>query len=217
MRNKAGTTCITLGAVLLLAALSLFLWNKNEEDRAAKSAERLIPQILQQIDERIHETADPAAEEEVVAIDDVFDAIANQPDETTATTEMAEVMINGYKYIGYLLFPTLELEVPVISECDTTKLKTAPCRYSGSTVTDDLVIAGHNYTRHFGKIPLLSAGDSVYFVDMDGSAIEYSVVAIDILAATDIEEMTAGDYDLSLFTCDYSGQNRITLRCDRAD
>lgn len=203
--------------MLLLAALSLFLWNRHEEDKAAKASAQLIPQILQQIDERNHETADPDAEEELVVIDDVFDAIANQSGEVTTSEVMAEVMIGGYKYIGYLLFPTLDLEVPVISECDMTKLKTAPCRYSGAVGTDDLVIAGHNYTRHFGKIPLLGSGDAVYFVDMDGSAIEYEVVTIDILAATDIEEMTAGEYDLSLFTCDYSGQNRITLRCDRAE
>lgn len=210
---------MTLGAVLILSALSLFLWNEYDEDRAAKASAEIIPQILRQIDERTHETAESTGEEEVVVIDDVFDAIAisSGDDETTETGAMAEVLINGYKYIGYLLFPTLDLEVPVISECDTTKLKTAPCRYSGETGTDDLVIAGHNYTRHFGKIPLLTSGDAVYLVDMDGSAIEYEVVAIDILAATDIEEMTAGEYDLSLFTCDYSGRSRITIRCDRAE
>lgn len=212
MRNKAGTICMTCGAVLILAALSLLLWNKYEEDKAAKASAQLIPQILQQIDERANETAD----EELVVIDDVFDAIANQSEDATSSEVMTEVMINGYKYIGYLLFPTLDLEVPVISECDTTKLKTAPCRYSGSIGTDDIVIAGHNYTRHFGKLSRLSSEDEVYFVDMDGVAIEYEVVAIDVLAATDIEEMTSGEYDLSLFTCDYSGRNRITVRCDRA-
>lgn len=214
MRNKVGTLCMTFGAVLILSALSLFLWNEYEDDKAGKASAQIIPQILQQIDERAHETEDQG--EETVVIDDVFDAIANPNEETTDET-MSEVLINGYKYIGYLLFPTLELEVPVISECDMTKLKTAPCRYSGESSTDDLVIAGHNYTKHFGKIPLLASGDKVYLVDMDGTAIEYEVVVIDILAPTDIEEMTAGEYDLSLFTCDYSGSSRITIRCDRTE
>ena len=62
--------------------------------------------------------------------------------------EMTVVEIDGYGYVGVLTIPTLELELPVMSEWDAARLKIAPCRYSGSTKTRDLVIAGHNYTTH---------------------------------------------------------------------
>ena len=29
--------------------------------------------------------------------------------------------------------------------------------------------------------------------------------------------MTAGDFDLTLFTCTYGGKSRVTLRCDRVE
>ena len=36
-----------------------------------------------------------------------------------------------------------------------------------------------------------------------------------ILGATAVEDMTAGEYDLTLYTCTYGGENRVALRCDR--
>ena len=174
---------MVLGTVLVLAALSLFLWNRREDSEAGASAENILSQVMEQIG---------------------------------AAVQGPEVEIDGYAYVGYLSIPTLELELPVMSEWDYTRLKTAPCRYAGSTKTDDLVICAHNYTRHFGPIRNLVAGDTVYFTDMDGEVWKYEVAAVDILAPTDVEDMTAGDYDLTLFTCTYGGKSRVTVRCQRA-
>ena len=104
-----------------------------------------------------------------------------------------------------------------MSDWDYTRLKIAPCRYSGSTKSDDLVIAAHNYTRHFRSLKRLPIGAEVTFTDMDGVVSVYEVVATDILAPTDVAEMTAGDYDLTLFTCTYGNRSRVTVRCERAE
>ena len=47
---------------------------------------------------------------------------------------------------------------------------------------------------------------------MDGQEYCYQVAT---LTSTATKEMTAGDYPLTLFTCDYSGQARITVRCQQ--
>lgn len=106
---------------------------------------------------------------------------------------MTEVEIDGYGYIGYLSLPTLNLELPVMAEWDYDRLAIAPCRYVGSTKSDDLVIAAHNFAQHFGKLSSLSPGDLVYFVDMDGVLSAYEVVELDVLAPTAIEEMVSGN------------------------
>ena len=108
-------------------------------------------------------------------------------------------------------------ELPVMAEWDDTRLKLAPCRYSGSTKTDDLVIAAHNYARHFGGLQTLQPGDAVWFTDMDGVVTAYEVAAVEVLQPTAVEEMTAGEYDLTLFTCTYGGRSRVTVRCDRVE
>ena len=194
MRSKLGTGSMIVGAVLVVAALALFLANQWEAAQAAASVDAVLPQIVAEIEqEEPDDGQDPAA-----------------------PNEMAAVEIDGHSYIGYLSIPGLGLELPVIADWDYDSLKVAPCRYSGAPKTNDLVIAGHNYIRHFGPIDRLQPGDTVDFTDMDGETYHYEVKVVDILSATAVEEMTSGAYDLTLFTCNYDGQARITVRCDRS-
>ena len=72
----------------------------------------------------------------------------------------------------------------------------------------------HNFEWHFGQISKLSEGAEVSFVDMEGNVFRYEVVAKDVLDPAAIEEMTAGDFDLTLFTCTYGGAQRVTIYCD---
>lgn len=194
MGRKIGTLCMILGAALILAALSLFLWNQWEDQQADAAASDALTQLQQQM----------------VATPETADA-------DPYSSEMKEVMIDGYSYIGTVSIPSQNLTLPVMSSWSYPQLKIAPCRYSGSTKTNNLVIAGHNYTRHFGPIENMVPGDAVYFTDMDGIVTSYEVTEIDTLNPTDIEEMTDSGYDLTLFTCTYSGQSRITVRCSRVD
>lgn len=179
-----------LGAALVLAALSLFLWNQWENYRAGASVEAILPQLEASVEEKQEELSGPY------------------------NTEMTEVEIDGYWYIGYLSIPSLDLQLPVMSDWSYPQLKIAPCRYSGSTKSGNLVIAGHNYARHFSPIKRLTAGDEVYFTDMDGVVTAYQVAEVDTLSPTAVEEMTDSGYPLTLFTCSYGGQSRVTVRCD---
>lgn len=202
MRNKIGTLLMGLGTVLVLAVLSLFLWNEQEAREAERSAEHILPRLVEEIEQESTGLA-PEDGENAADYPDPYDPA------------MTEVVIDGYAYIGYLSIPSLGLELPVMSEWDYTRLKIAPCRYSGSTKTDDLVIAGHNYARHFSPIKGLKEGETVYFVDMDGVRSDYQVASVEVLAPTAVEEMTSGTYDLTLFTCTYGGRSRVAVRCQR--
>ena len=79
-----------------------------------------------------------------------------------------------------------------------------------------MVIMAHNYRSHFGYLKKLSEGSRITFSDMDGAIWEYEVVAFDVLPADAVEEMTAGEYDLTLFTCTYGGGSRVTVYCNKA-
>ena len=125
------------------------------------------------------------------------------------------VRIDNREYIGVLSIPALGRELPVISSWDYPGLRVAPCRYTGSAYTDDLVIAAHNYASHFGRLRELSQGDSVRFTDTDGNVFDYVVSELEILEPYAVSQMTEGDWDLTLFTCTPGGQYRVTLRCNR--
>jgi sortase A len=86
----------------------------------------------------------------------------------------------------------------------------------GDVSQDNLVIMAHNYEYHFGGLKDLDQGENVFFTDMNGEITIYEVVARDILNPVAIEEVTENDYDLTLFTCTYGGQSRVTVYCNRA-
>ena len=120
-------------------------------------------------------------------------------------------------YIGVLSIPSLELELPVISQWDYPALKVAPCRYSGSLYQDNLIICAHNYASHFGKLKELQPGDIVLFTDMDEHVVTFQMVERETLNPMDAEGMEAGDWDLTLFTCTIGGQTRVTIRLERVE
>lgn len=193
-----------LGTALLVAALSLFFYNQGQAAAAEQASMELMVQMAEQIQQRT---------EELAASNGMAESTLET--EPSASIDMTVVEIDGHGYIGYLSVPELELELPVMADWSYPKLKLAPCRYAGSVAGDDLVLMAHNYVRHFGGLSELDEGDRVVFTDMDGNVTDYAVVARDILEPTAVAEMTAGDFDLTLFTCTYGGQSRVTVYCDR--
>lgn len=189
MRNRKGVLWMAAGLLLLAAALLLTIYNLWDEERAAKS----MLSVLQ---------AFPEVEKK-------------EPATLYGDEEMAVVEINGAEYIGVLQIPALNLTAPVQSDWNDAALKKTPCRYSGSAYRDDLIVAGHNYRAQFGNLQALQAGDSVIFTDVSGNTFRYTVQTLETLGGSDVEGMQSGDWDLTLFTCTYSGQERTTVRCAR--
>lgn len=204
MRSKVGILSMLIGAALVLGALSLFLNNERESSEAGAFSQEVMPSIQNEILQAL-ETAPME-----------LDGSENTPVELLRPEDliMTEKIIDGYAYIGYLTIPDLDLELPVMSGWDSQRLLKSPCRFTGTLKGEDLVIMAHNYNAHFGRLSKLSEGAMVQFMDMDGNLWNYSVAAMDILPAEAVEEMTAGEYDLSLFTCAPNRSQRITVRCN---
>ena len=81
----------------------------------------------------------------------------------------------------------------------------------------DLTIAAHNYLRHFGHLMDLKLGAEVLFTDAVGETTRFTVAELEILPPDAVDRLTAGEYDLTLFTCTYGGATRFTVRCLRAE
>lgn len=201
--KKSGIVFVIVGAVLIFSALSLFLYNQNEDAQAGQEAENLLTDVQAVIKEK--ETTHPTKPEQPEA---------TEPAESLAP-ELPVTEIDGYEYVGYLSIPDLELELPVMPEWDYARLKIAPCRQFGSSRTDDLVIAAHNYKNHFGRLSQLASGDTIVFTDMDGIENNYEVILIDTLAPNEVEAVQNSGYDLVLYTCTYGGKTRVTVFCNR--
>ena len=131
--------------------------------------------------------------------------------------EMPVLTIDGVDYIGILIVPSLGLELPVAGNWSYPNLRRSPCRYKGSAYSNDMIIAGHNYSRHFGGLKNLAIGEEISFRDVDGHIFQYQVDDIETIPGTAVEDMDAGEWDMTLFTCTYGGKSRVTIRCRKLE
>lgn len=209
MKDKKGSTLIIVGLLLAAAALFLTAYNLYDGLRAAASAKQVLQELPPEM--RSPRPAEGEKEEKGEAEQEVPDYVLDPH------MEMPTVEAEGRDYIGVLRIPVLELELPVMSSWSYGDLKTAPCRYTGSVYLKNMVIAAHNYSRHFGRLKELKEGDLVSFTDADGNVFTYEVALLETLLPTDVEEMESGGWDLTLFTCTIGGSYRVTVRCELAE
>lgn len=126
-----------------------------------------------------------------------------------------DIVLDGNSYIGLISFPTLGQEFPVTRGWSYAAMNTAACQYSGRRVDNDLIICAHNYTGFFDKLDKLSSGDQVIFTDVYGREFNYTVTNSELLSGWDSPSLIKGggsDWDLTLFTCTWSGYSRVTVR-----
>ncbi len=195
MTKKIGTVIIVIGVVFLITAFGFYLHNQNESKSAGENSAEVLGELSEVIEEKKSESKSSSEENK--------------------TEEMPTVTINEYDYIGYIEIPKIDIKLPVMADWDYERLKIAPCRNFGSILTDDLVIAGHNYTSHFGRLDNLTIGDSVIFIDAVGEINSYAVEKLDTVAGENVEAVQNSGYDLVLYTCTLSGKERTSVYCNR--
>lgn len=180
--NKVGWLfLILLGWLMIISALLLMRHNDIEQLQAEQESYHVLEQMTQ-----LQQT-------EVIS------------------DEMSEIEIDGDCYIGRLIIPELGLDLPVMSQWSYTKLKKAPCRYSGSIDEKNMVILGHNYKKHFGSLKNLTIGDLIEFQNINKEVNTYEVASIKTVEPTDIEEVSSEKFELTLFTCTYGGKQRTVI------
>ena len=210
-RNTIGNILIVMGVILFVGALALVLYNIWDGNRAASASAAIVEKL------------------EEVMPDDVenpMEVIVPEGLEPEIDPTMPTEMIDGYAYIGTLKIPSLGLNLPVMAECDYTRLKISPCVFSGSYKTNDLVICAHNYARHFSPVKWIDLGSDVYLTTVDGVMYSYKVSNIETVQPMAVDQMiknahndknVSNDWDMTLFTCNTGGQTRCAVRCIRMD
>lgn len=206
MKNKA-YLLISLGAILVMGAAIMLFYNYRLESEAQIAADKIIPKLIKEIDNNeINHNKDIGVQKGTV--------VENTSSSVPKATPSSDIKVDNHQYIGILTIPSLGLKLPVLSSYRYADLKIAPCKYAGD-ISDKLVIAGHNYRTHFGRIHTLSKGETLTFTDTKGEVFKYRVELIEELGSTEIEQMVDSKWDLTLFTCNYAGDKRVTVRCNK--
>ena len=190
-----------IGKVCLLSALLLHLYNIYDNMNQDQNQKQILEQYIQETNHQ--------QDTSFIQIPDY---------QLNPEMEMPEVSLPGLEEagcIGILEIPSINIKLPVLSTWSYSLLKKAPCRYSGSIYLDNMVIAAHNSEAHFKKLSNLQEGDIVTFTDAVGNVFTYTVAGIELLKPNEVDNMTNGQWPLTLFTCTYGGASRVTVRCEK--
>ena len=194
----------------MTAAVLLLVYNLWDGHRARESEEAILAEYLQE-NKKASESPDASDKEDEQNIPDyLLNPDMDMPEYTLKN-------LGDVACIGILEIPALDLELPVISSWSYSSLRQAPCRYSGSAYKGDLVIAAHNYQSHFGGLRTLPEGSEVFFTDAVGNRFSYYVAVTEALTPWSVDDMTSGEWPLTLFTCTLDSQNRVTVRCEYSE
>lgn len=186
--------------VLLILAAILLFYNTRENDRVEKDNLEIVTEL-----ERLYEEKLAAQEKEMQE--------ESQNEQNADSEKKTSININGYDYMGIIYIPILDnLALPVLENYTYSNLKVSVCKYSGGIEEGNFTIAGHNYKSSFGKLSKLSVGNIAYFKDANGIVYKYTCTKIETLSPNQVEKMTTGNWDLTLFTCTYNNANRLAYR-----
>ncbi|RGV21286.1 sortase [Blautia obeum] len=209
-KNRIGNILKGAGLILVTAAVLLLVYNLWDGHRARESEEAILAEYLQE-NKKASESPDASDKEDKQNIPDyLLNPDMDMPEYTLKS-------LGDVACIGILEIPALNLELPVISSWSYSSLRLAPCRYSGSAYKGDLVIAAHNYQSHFGGLRTLPEGSEVFFTDAVGNRFSYYVAVTEALTPWSVDDMTSGEWPLTLFTCTLDSQNRVTVRCEYSE
>lgn len=129
-------------------------------------------------------------------------------------TDEKVLNINGFNYIGYLVIPSLDINLPITANYTEESLKISPSLYYGS-VNKNMIICGHAYKSQFKYLYQLKTGDKVIFTDINNNTYVYEVVLIEEIKQNEINKMLNSEFDLTLYTCTFNNLSRVTVRCKK--
>lgn len=183
-----------LGCICIILALVLFINNYQNDKKVEKSTNDIYEKLIKVQSENNEKTK--------------F---------TNPKREMPTKEINNNFYIGEINIPRLSLKLPVLNDWSEENLTIAPARFKGSIYQNNMIIMAHNYRSHFGKIHNLEMGDMVEFKDTENTIFLYKVKEVELLKEEELSKLLNKKSDLTLFTCDLSGRNRVVVRCEKVN
>lgn len=194
-KKKSGNIIVAVGIILIAVSLIWTAYNLICE----KNAEKASAQALSQMELDEVEVNDKEIPDYMLDSD----------------RELPVKEIDGKEYVGAVSIPSLDLDLPILSNWSYQNFRIAPCRYDGTPYKNNMILCAHNYRKHFASLKYLTEGDRVYFTDMDKNKFSYEVMYVEVLDRTAIEELNTGNWDLTLFTCTYGGATRVVVRCKK--
>ena len=125
--------------------------------------------------------------------------------------------VNGFKVIGKITIPKIEVEKYILEETTTESLLVGVTKICGPEINKigNFCIAGHNYGDTFGWISSLEIGDEIYITDTYDRSVKYQVYEIERVSPYDTSSLsqdTNSEKEITLITCTLGALKRVIVK-----
>lgn len=123
----------------------------------------------------------------------------------------------GFKTVGRIKIPKLEIEKYILSETTEESLKAAVTKTYGPKANEigNFCISGHNYIQTFGRLKELEIGDKIIITDTYNQDVTYQVYKTYKVNPTDttcLSQETNGEREITLITCTLGAIKRNIIK-----
>lgn len=127
--------------------------------------------------------------------------------------------VDGYKVIGKLEIPKIELTTYILSETSKDSLNKSVTKLCGPKINGigNVCITGHNYNKKnmFSNLNKLENGDKIFITDTKGNKVEYLVYDKYKVYPKETEclsQETEGEREITLITCTTGAIKRLIIK-----
>lgn len=127
--------------------------------------------------------------------------------------------VDGYKVIGKLEIPKIELTTYILAETSKDSLNKSVTKLCGPKINGigNVCIAGHNYNKKnmFSNLNKLENGDRIFITDTKGNKVEYLVYDKYKVYPKETEclsQETEGERKITLITCTTGAIKRLIIK-----
>ena len=132
--------------------------------------------------------------------------------EERADNQMPILPVDGKDFVGILEIPRCDSVLPIGAVWGS--VTQYPCRLDGSAYNGTLQIGGTTQKGQYDFYRELSAGDAIYFTDMEGNRFSYQITDIRYEKHADQEALQQKEADLTLFVKNLNAFEYIIVFCD---
>jgi len=150
---------------------------------------------------------------------ETIEKIAIEISENDDVISEIDEQIQGYRVVGIIRIPKVELEYPILESTSKETLKLSITKFWGNKINEigNVCLAGHNNLNGtmFGKTKKLKIGDIIELTDIQNVTLKYEVFKTYVIDPNDISCILPeqeGTREVTLITCTNGNKNRLIVK-----
>lgn len=145
--------------------------------------------------------------------------IITEVEENIKKQNSIETTYKGYKVIGIIEIPKINIKYPILNETTEESLLVSVTKFWGPEINmvGNVTIAGHNNFSGtmFGKTKKLEEGDLIKLTDLNNETLEYKIFKKYKISPNDVtcvESVEKGTKEVTLITCTNGHKERLVIK-----